>query len=581
MQVLRLAIERFRGFESLEVLPRGHVLLVGEPRAGRSDLLLAMKYALDADAARGVSELDFHNLETANDVVIQVTLGELGSELEQRFLDQLEFWSIQDRELVLDAEDPSELSNEVIPAIRIECRLRWDPVEERPTAVVYWVKFSDPSSDEFRRVSREDRVALPFVVLGAGRPLNLAPRGGLRTLIDGHSPGELTTAIDEMVEGVETLAEDLATSDAVATQLAEVLEPILAYLGVSVDEPDEILRFLPEGGTVSGLLRSLAPALALDDAGFLPLARHGSTTEAQVAAAEAVVTAGSRSAVVAVDDFGDSLDGPSAQHLAALLRDRCGQIWLSTRRSEAALRFESEEIVRLARHSTGSAPHRTVHYGRQPRNRGERVAARELDRQVLPAMTAQGLIIGEGVHDRAAFDAIAERLGAEHDVDTPEAFGLRFIDAGGGDGGIDKVPRVSQLARELGFRVVALVDYDHDEAEAASRLSAAVQSAHAVVRLPKGVAIERALLMGLPDEDIVSALATLNSEYSLPLPGGWQDLEGDELQSAGVRALKSNNGLHAQFVDALPGILPPLATRALEAAVECARGLRTDAHVQL
>jgi hypothetical protein len=326
----------------------------------------------------------------------------------------------------------------------------------------------------------------------------------------------------------------------------------------------------------------LAPAFALDeDAGLLPLARHGSTTTAQIAAAEAVAMAGTHRALVIVDDFGDSLDAPSAQHLAALLRSRAGQVWLSTRRAEIALRFESEEIVRLARAPGAVSPRRTVHYGRRPQTRGERVAARELDRQILPAMTARGLIIGEGPHDRAAYDSIAERLAAEQGVDAPEAFGVRVIDAGGGEGGIDKVPRVAQLARDLGFRVVALIDYDQNEGEAVSRLAAAMQAADAVVRLPKGVAIERALLGGLSDEDLVSALMDLNSSYSLPLPPSWQSLSGDELRAVAVRALKSNNGLHAQFVDALPGALPPLATAALQAALDCARGVRNDAHVQL
>lgn len=581
MKVLHISIERFRGFDDVEVVPRGHVLLVGEPRAGRSDLLSALNLVLDPDAVRGVSELDFHNLET-NDAVIKTIIGDLGSDLEQRFLDQLEFWDPEDQGLVEDAEDPSDLADDVVPVVRMECRLRWDDIEERPQVIVYWSKFSDPDNDEFRRVSREDRLSLPFVALGERRPLNLAPRGALRAMIDGQHPGELSDAIDAMASGVESLAAQLTSSDAIAEELSELLEPLLSHLGVSAEEVHELLRFLPEGGTVSGLLRSLAPALALDDdVGLLPLARHGSTTTAQIAAAEAVAMAGTQRALVIVDDFGDSLDVPSAQHLGALLRNRAAQVWLSTRRAEIALRFESEEIVRLARaHGVGS-PRRTVHYGRRPQTRGERVAARELDRQILPVMTARGLIIGEGPHDRAAYDSIAERLDGEEGVDAPEAFGVRVIDSGGGAGGVDQVPRVAQLARDFGFRVVALIDYDQNEGEAASRLAAAMQAADAVVRLPKGVAVERALLRGVSDEDVVSALLDLNSSYSLPLPPSWRDLTGDELMRVAVKSLKSNNGLHAQFVTAVPGQLPPLATAALQAALECARGVRNDTLVQL
>ena len=206
---------------------------------------------------------------------------------------------------------------------------------------------------------------------------------------------------------------------------------------------------------------------------------------------------------------------------------------------------------------------------------------RELHRQILPAMTARALIIGEGPHDSAAYGALAERLDVDQRVLPPEAFGIRIIDAGGTGGGIDKLAHVAELARSLGFRVVTLTDYDRDETTAASRLAAVQAAADVVVRLPKGDAIESALLAGVPDADIVAALRDLGQSYSLPLPAGWEALTRAELKGPAMKALKSNNGLHAPFVRALPGTLPPLACQVLSAAIECARGIRADTHVQL
>ena len=52
------------------------------------------------------------------------------------------------------------------------------------------------------------------------------------------------------------------------------------------------------------------------------------------------------------------------------------------------------------------------------------------------------------------------------------------------------------------------------------------RAAHdAVVRLPKGVAIERALLKGVPDDEIVVALQELSAAYPLHLPAGWEKYE--------------------------------------------------------
>jgi hypothetical protein len=123
--------------------------------------------------------------------------------------------------------------------------------------------------------------------------------------------------------------------------------------------------------------------------------------------------------------------------------------------------------------------------------------------------------------------------------------------------------------------------YDHDEAEAASRLAAMQEAADAVVRLPKGDAIESALLRDVPDDEIIAALLDLNQNYALPLPTNWQSLIGTDLMVPAIKALKSNNGLHAPFVRALTGTLPPVAIQALSAAIECAREVRVDTYVQL
>ena len=63
--------------------------------------MAALVYVSDPDAVRGVSELDVHNLDTTVDVRIEATLGLFGTELEQRFFDQLEYWIPRPRQLFL------------------------------------------------------------------------------------------------------------------------------------------------------------------------------------------------------------------------------------------------------------------------------------------------------------------------------------------------------------------------------------------------------------------------------------------------------------------------------------------------
>ncbi len=99
MRILRCSIRHFRGFDDIEIVPRGHVLLVGAPRAGRSDLLGALSKVFEIDFTR-LDERDFYQGDLSSDIEIEVTIGELGTELQQRFLDDLEFWDPAEAVLV-------------------------------------------------------------------------------------------------------------------------------------------------------------------------------------------------------------------------------------------------------------------------------------------------------------------------------------------------------------------------------------------------------------------------------------------------------------------------------------------------
>jgi putative ATP-dependent endonuclease of OLD family len=587
LNVTQLTMTNWRGFEHQVLQPHGHVLLAGEPRAGRSSVLTALHRVLDPEATRTVEEFDFYRGDLTRDILIDVVLGALPADLQHRFLDQLEFWNPETRQVQDDLDDPGGLVGSE-PILRLTYRARWDVDGGRAEQVVFWTKNSDPTSDELRRVSRADRERLPFTSLAPGKPLTLAPRGGFRALLDAEDLPGVAAALETLAAGVTDLSADLSAAPPVPTSLARVFEPLLYYLELDADSISDLVRFLPDGGSLSALLRSLEPALDLKDgAGALPLRRHGSTAVAQVATSEVLATAGLSQAVVVLDDFGDVLDTASAERLAALLRRSAGQVWLSTRRPEAARSFDIDELVRLVRPrpaSGGVTPMQRIFYGRQAVSKSERIAARELHRQLLPAMTARAVIVVEGPHDLAAFSALADRLDYEDRIVPPAAFGIRLIDAGEGDGGIDAVPRVCALARSLGLRAVAIIDFDNDVAVANDRLTKVQAAADAVVRPPHKVGIERALLQGLPEADLVQTLQDLSNAYTLTsLPAGWQTLSGPPLLEAARIALKKTvGGLHTQFIAALPpSVEPPIASAALRAAIDLSRGARPEDLVQL
>src|SRR4051794_20780444 len=122
MQIVQLDVRRFRGFFKATIRPTGHVVLVGEPRAGRSDIAEALSRVLSAEATRLPlgDDLDFFGRDRTHRAEVEVILGGLGPELEQRFFDHLEFWDKESAELVDEADGAEALdSRDLEPVVRL------------------------------------------------------------------------------------------------------------------------------------------------------------------------------------------------------------------------------------------------------------------------------------------------------------------------------------------------------------------------------------------------------------------------------------------------------------------------------
>jgi len=397
MRIARLTIEGFRGFDEFELVPRRHVAIVGEPRAGRSDLIAALERVLHPDSTRWQPrEWDFHEGNLDRPIQIEATLVDLDVGLRQRFLRSLEAWNIDAGAIVDELDDPAELDGEDNDsALRLRYTSVWDPSEERGEQLLEYAKSSFGQSGRIDRVSREDRLALPFRSIRQREPLAIRSEGDFRRMLEGSESADVLGALRRLADGVEALSAELSADPAVVEGLERVLESLREPLAVE-SEAQDVIRFLPEGGAVSGLLRSLTAALNLrEGAGYLPVARHGSTIAGLMSAAEALWWADVDDGIVAIDDFGDDLDAPGASRLTQLLIGSVGQAWISTRRAEVARVFRVEDLVRL----TGTGTDRRVHQCDPPVDKDARGALRHYRLQLLPAMTARAVLVCEGPHD--------------------------------------------------------------------------------------------------------------------------------------------------------------------------------------
>lgn len=400
--------------------------------------------------------------------------------------------------------------------------------------------------------------------------LDLGRRSAFRRVIERASGGDFSSALDQYVSDVAQAAARFTDSSQIQSALKEVVEPLRDVLGLDPGDPDGLVRFQPEGGSASGLLRSLGPSINLQDGvGDLPAWRHGSTRAVLFRIAESLALSARGDPILAIDDLGDGLDAASAAHLATVIRRTAGQAGVTTRLSAVAEVFEPQEVLRLDRDASGSG---RAWRGQKPKTKAEAVAAKHWHRNLLPAFSYRAVVVVEGPNDFAGLLTLALRRAKEQGEPLPATWGISLINAGmTGSGGYQNVLKLAGTAREMGLRAIGVVDGDTDLA-AKTYLEANHSLADAVVRLPDQTAIEIAICGGLPDEVLRQALVDVASSAGLPPPDNLDTLAGSGLLNAATPFIKRNS-LHSALVEALPSdCLPPLAVELLDEALTAASG---------
>jgi hypothetical protein len=563
MRIARLEITRFRGFDSFVLIPRDHVVIVGEPRAGRSDLIAALRRVLEPrnilsrpsewDVFRPLPDPTSDDPDDETELAAQRTsialsLLDLSDETEQVLQDRLELMDPTTGDPAAeDDTDDAELG------IRLRYCLRYDQDEVR---LEHWIEY--PKSGT--RVPRADRELLRAFILDRNPPLQLRTEGALRRLANDKDPDALAQTLQEFADEIAHATETLAQSDEIQSALQLVADHgARRLLELDPSHPAAAIGFTTEDGSLAALLRAVQPTLDLDEAGVLPLSAHGSTTAAILAAAEASAAAQAGDAIVLADDFGDQLDAASGEYLAARLRRRSGQVWLTTRQPEVPRAFEATELLRLTR-SGGSR--QSFQLSENP-DRKERVQRRHLFSLLGPALSARTVVLLEGPHDMETYTTVSRRLLIQDNKTPLSAYGMRLVpaSASGGEGGKQELPKIAKLAADLGLGVRVVLDHDKPGTDH-DLIDELCQVAEMVVQLPEQAAVERAIVDGLESDELRQALESVNDDHDLKL--NVNNLGDEDLAEKCVWALKQKGGLHRSFIDALPeGVTPPLASEVL------------------
>ncbi len=546
--IRRVSLRHFRGFEEFETRLPGHAVLVGEPGAGRSDLIEGIVRVLDGDywRSRRADELDFYDLDTSQPAEVEVVVGGLTVPAQDALIHQLEFWRSDTGTLISELADAGLLDRATHePVVRLTYRLEIGE-DGRLDETVFWSKLS-PAGKEPRLVRMTDRAYLPFLWQrgGSSRTIDLTGRSEFRELVDAQTGESFDDAVKKFLAAVSTAAGAFSEQDRVASALEELLEGVRPVRRFDPDKPaSETLRFLPDGGATSGLLRSLSAALTLQQGpALLPAARHGSSANAALRGG--LILAGARrlpGAIVAIDELTADLDPALAGYLARQLHGTAGQLLMSAHSTGVSQAFEINEIVRL--HWRDGK--RQVALGRRPTSHEDRIAQRYFAWQILPALSASAIVVVEGQHDRLALDALVQRttgLG----VPSLDAAAIEIVESNG----TGESAKVAEQSHALGIYTIVL--FDNDDAEGAAvptYVGTASANADVVLRLPPRTGIEKVLVSGVSDAEIVRVLGQLVKAIpGLALPTDWESKTGGDLRRIAIDLLHGPTGaLHAAFV---------------------------------
>ena len=529
MHLKELFIQSFRGFSELIVKPKGHLVVMGEPGAGRSDLIEALGRVLNASTARTreTTELDFYGKDIKRPIQITLTIGGLSAGYEQTFMDYLELWDSSRGLIVDELEVPNQVDNIAYEwVLRLGYWAEWLDSDDRVDDWVFYPKLSDPPSNSFVRARRRDIERLGFSQLrwSGTKVLDLAPRGVFRGVINDSDGSDFASSLDQYVNDVAQAATQFGRSAQVESALKAVISPLEELLDLTDPNVSNIIKFAPETGSVSGLLRSLWPSADLGNgAGILPIWRQGSTTTSLFRVAEALASNRTAESILAIDDLGDGMDAASSAHLAAAIRSSSEQVWVTTRLPAVAEVFEPQEVLRMGIDQGGR---RVAVPGTRPTTKAEAAMSKHWYRNLLPALSYRSAVVVEGPNDFAALHALALRLFEEQGIPLPATSRVAIINAGAvGGGGYANVLKLAKEAKAIGLRAVGAVDGD-TTSDAQRYLNSSASYADVVVRLPDRQAIEATLVDGVPSEVLRQAIRDIAAAADLQVPSNL-DLDSD------------------------------------------------------
>ena len=443
MQIRRVRVERYRGVETLTLLPTARNVLIGQNNAGKSTVLEALDLALHPGLGRpraAPEEIDYYDRSPEAGFRIEVVIGALTDAFRADCFQFLEGWSATSNDTV-----PEPDGEGVEPIVRVQVRGTgdFDLIHE----------FAKPDA-EGARFSPRYRSQLGWVFDGRSRDASRQMAFYQGGLLD-----QLFRGVDaaNAVEGLRNaLGEGALTVNRhppVAAVLAGLRDDLASLGLVGAQSP----AFEAGAVSVRELLQTLR--LAMPGAGDqrIPLARQGRGVQRLVLLAVLLRVARSHpgSVIGAFEEPEEALEPlrqSQAARLLAEVAESGGQVFIATHSPDILRAFALEDVMVM-----------------QPAGRDPRVLPlasltslarhgyeRHIEGPLSRALFAPTPLLVEGPSDVAVFAVFWDHLVSLGLVKQADQLGIELIPCEGNR----TIPKMAQVLDEAGKNVISWLEMD-------------------------------------------------------------------------------------------------------------------------
>lgn len=498
-----LHIENFRGIKSLDQIfqMKSFVCLIGRGDSGKTSILKAISYVLSPNWNLSISDLDFYNADITQNIVIEVVVGDLPTELItlQKYGQYINL--LDEDKVISDIEDPNADQEKMALRVRltIDSTLepKWEVCSGRDIGNIS-ISASDRAKLNIFMVS--DYVDNHFAY-SKGSPLYSLLRHGLtdKALTD--------KKIVEVVRRSYDAIKEAKTFDEFEEITAKVKDSA-QKIGLTITNLKTMLEFKENAYTESNI------TLHSDD---IPYRLHGKGSKRllSIAIQKSLIGEGG---IMLVDEIEQGLESDRARNLARLLsKNEYGQIFITTHSKDVIVEPDISSVYLMRK---GESKLFNLPKDIQGSLRAQPAA-----------FFAKRVISCEGATEEGIIRAISDHLQENRGYGLAVQ-GIVHIDGGGSN----KFYKIAQIFKSIGYDCLVFCDDDNRAVD--KDKEEALRNGVEIVLCDNGKAIEQQIFNDLPWQGVCELLDYAIEEHGeekIIVSNGWESIDKIKASSKDIQ----------------------------------------------